>query len=168
MGRALMVPDPLQSATQSNSKPTAANSLAAPHSGKIPTHCGADNESGCAGARPNLKSAAQRHDSPQPALPFALRHADGGIARKRSSGGWLNATCEVSYLRAGRSRLHGRIPIRMRRLQIRPRDVQTYQQLAAFIIFAAQLRPRRRGSVVPPKVNARSGGRAFPATCRLS
>ena len=60
--------------------------------------------------------------------------------------------------------------LEMRRLRIRPGDMQTFQQLAAHIHFSAgptstatcaSRTPRRRVSV-------RSGGKAFPVTCRLS
>ena len=59
--------------------------------------------------------------------------------------------------------------LEMRRLRIRPGDVQTFRQLAAHILFPqAQLRPPPPDSAVSGKGNERSGGKAFPATCRLS
>ena len=59
--------------------------------------------------------------------------------------------------------------LEMRRLHIRPADVQTFQQLAGLIVFPqAQLRPPPARLGRRPKVSERSGDKAFPAICRLS
>ena len=60
--------------------------------------------------------------------------------------------------------------LEMRRLHIRPGDVQTFQQLAAHILFPAGPTATAAGAsrARARRASARSGGKAFPATCRLS